>query len=48
MRIFLDGLRHLVLPVTVLVLLDTALISRVMRSSMLESLSKDYITAAKA
>lgn len=46
--IFLDGLRHLVLPVTVLVLLDTALISRVMRSSMLEALSKDYITAAKA
>jgi peptide/nickel transport system permease protein len=46
--IFLDGLRHLVLPVTVLVVLDTALISRVMRSSMLESLGKDYITAAKA
>jgi peptide/nickel transport system permease protein len=46
--ITLDGLRHLVLPVTVLTLLNIALIMRVMRSSMLESLSKDYITAAKA
>lgn len=46
--IFIDGLKHLVLPVTVLTLLDTALITRVMRSTMLESLSKDYVTAAKA
>jgi len=46
--ITLDGIRHLVLPVAVLTLLNIALIMRVMRSSMLESLSKDYITAAKA
>jgi peptide/nickel transport system permease protein len=46
--IFLDGLRHLVLPVTVLVLLNSALLVRVTRSSMLEALGKDYITAAKA
>jgi peptide/nickel transport system permease protein len=46
--IFLDGLRHLVLPVTVLVLLNSALLMRVTRSSMLEALGKDYITAAKA
>ena len=46
--ITLDGLRHLVLPVTVLTMLNIALIMRMMRSSMLESLSKDYITAAKA
>ncbi len=46
--ITLDGLRHLVLPVAVLTLLNIALIMRVMRSSMLEALSKDYITAAKA
>jgi peptide/nickel transport system permease protein len=46
--IFVDGLRHLVLPVTVLVLLNSALLVRVTRSSMLEALGKDYITAAKA
>lgn len=46
--IFLDGLRHLVLPITVLVLINSALLVRVTRSSMLEALGKDYITAAKA
>jgi peptide/nickel transport system permease protein len=46
--IFVDGIRHLVLPVTVLVLLNSALLVRVTRSSMLEALGKDYITAAKA
>jgi peptide/nickel transport system permease protein len=46
--IFLDALRHLVLPVVVLTLIQTALIVRVMRSSMLESLGKGYITAAMA
>jgi len=46
--IFLDGIRHLVLPVTVLTLLNSATLVRVTRSSMLESLGKDYITAAKA
>jgi ABC-type dipeptide/oligopeptide/nickel transport system permease component len=46
--IFLDALRHLVLPVTVLSLLNSAVMVRVTRSSMLEALGKDYITAAKA
>jgi dipeptide transport system permease protein len=46
--IFLDGIRHLVLPVSILTLLNSAVIVRVTRSSMLEALSKDYITAAKA
>jgi peptide/nickel transport system permease protein len=46
--IFLDGLRHLVLPVTVLTLLNSAVMVRVTRSSMLEALGKDYVTAAKA
>jgi peptide/nickel transport system permease protein len=46
--ITLDGLRHLVLPVTVLTIINIALIMRVMRSSMLEALSKDYVTAARA
>jgi peptide/nickel transport system permease protein len=46
--IFIDALRHLVLPVTVLSLLNSALLVRVMRSSMLESLGKGYITGARA
>lgn len=46
--IFFDSLRHLVLPITVLSLLNSAVMVRVTRSSMLESLGKDYITAAKA
>lgn len=46
--IFFDALRHLVLPVTTLVVVIIALIMRVMRSSMLEALSKGYITAARA
>lgn len=46
--IFLDAIRHLVLPVAILTLINSAIIVRVTRSSMLEALSKDYITAAKA
>jgi peptide/nickel transport system permease protein len=46
--IFMDSVRHLVLPITVLTLLNSAVMVRVTRSSMLESLGKDYITAAKA
>ena len=46
--ITLDALRHLVLPVTTLVVVIIALIIRIMRSSMLEALNKGYIIAAKA
>jgi ABC-type dipeptide/oligopeptide/nickel transport system permease component len=46
--ITLDVLRHLVLPVATIVLIDMALLIRVMRSSMLESMGKPYITTAKA
>ncbi len=46
--ITLEAFRHLVLPVIVLITIQIALLIRVMRSSMLESLSKGYITAAKA
>jgi peptide/nickel transport system permease protein len=46
--IFLDALKHLVLPVTVLVLIQSATLIRVTRSSMLEALSKTYIVAARA
>jgi peptide/nickel transport system permease protein len=46
--IFVDAVRHLVLPVSVLSILNSAVMVRVTRSSMLEALGKDYITAAKA
>jgi len=45
---FIDALKHLVLPVTVLVFINTATLVRVARSSMLEALSKTYIIAARA
>jgi len=44
----LDGLRHLVLPVVTLTVIQIALIVRVMRSSMLEALGKGYILSARA
>ena len=46
--IFLDALRHLILPVVTLSYVSWAWILRVMRSSMLEILQKDYITTARA
>ena len=45
--IFIDSVRHLVLPIATLGLLNSAVLVRVVRSSMLEALGKDYITAAK-
>ncbi|MCK4424583.1 ABC transporter permease [Candidatus Bathyarchaeota archaeon] len=44
----LDALQHLVLPVITLVVVQVALIIRVMRSSMLEELSKGYVVTARA
>ena len=46
--VLLDALRHLVLPVMTLAAVSTAFIMRLMRSSMLESLGKGYITSARA
>jgi len=46
--IVVDALKHLVLPTITLVTIQIALILRVMRSSMLESLGKGYITTAKS
>jgi ABC-type dipeptide/oligopeptide/nickel transport system permease component len=45
---FVDALEHLIMPVTVLVFIQTAVLVRVTRSSMLEALGKTYITAARA
>lgn len=43
-----DAIQHIVLPTITLTTIQIALIVRVMRSSMLESLGKGYITAARA
>lgn len=46
--ITLDVLRHMVLPTMTLIIINIALIMRVMRSSMLEALGKGYVMAARA
>jgi peptide/nickel transport system permease protein len=46
--VFIDAARHLVLPVLTLSYLNWALLLRVTRSSMLESLRQDYVTTARA
>jgi len=46
--IALDGLGHLVLPVMTYVIVVVALNMRVMRSGMIEELSKDYVITARA
>lgn len=46
--VFLDALRHLFLPALTLAYVDWALILRVARSSMLEAIRQDYVTAARA
>jgi peptide/nickel transport system permease protein len=46
--IFLDALRHLLLPALTLAYINWALILRVTRSSMLDVIRQDYITVARA
>jgi dipeptide transport system permease protein len=47
-NVFVDALYHIALPTINLIILDSALIMRLMRSSMLESLGQDYIRTALA
>lgn len=47
-EITLDALAHLVLPVMTYVIVVVALNMRVMRSGMIEELSKDYVITARA
>jgi len=47
-QVFGDSLRHLILPVITLTVVNIAFIMRLMRSSMLESLGKGYILTARA
>src|SRR5919201_544945 len=44
----LDLLKHLVMPVLVLALVEVAVISRFMRSAMLDVLSQDFLRTARA
>jgi dipeptide transport system permease protein len=46
--VFVDALRHIVLPTLTLVTVQVALLMRVMRSSMLEALGQGYVLAARA
>jgi peptide/nickel transport system permease protein len=46
--IFLDALRHIILPAITLAYLNGALILRITRTSMLEVLRQDYVNTARA
>jgi peptide/nickel transport system permease protein len=46
--LFLDRLRHLVLPATTLVLYYVAVFARLSRASMIETLQEDFIRTARA
>jgi peptide/nickel transport system permease protein len=46
--LFLDAVRHLVLPALTLAVAQWALLTRIMRSSLLQVLREDYITTARA
>lgn len=46
--VFLDALRHMVLPILTLSYLNWAVFLRVTRSSMLETLRQEYVTTARA
>ena len=48
LKVFVDAVKHLLGPMLTLMLILSALITRVMRSSMLEIMNKDYITTARA
>ncbi len=46
--LFLDAVRHLILPVLTLTTISSAVILKVMRSSLLEVLQQDYVRTARA
>ncbi len=48
LRVFWDAVRHLVLPGLSLGLAVWALLTRIMRSSMIEALHQDYVTTARS
>jgi ABC-type dipeptide/oligopeptide/nickel transport system permease component len=46
--IFIDGLRHMILPAIALATIPLAIIARITRSSLLDVLGLDYIRTARA
>lgn len=46
--VFVDALRHMVLPILTLSYIQWALLLKITRSSMLEALRQDYVTTARA
>jgi peptide/nickel transport system permease protein len=48
MDVFLDAIRHLILPAMAVGTIPLALIARMTRSSMLDVLGQDYVRAARA
>ena len=42
--IFIDALRHLIMPVTTLMVVEVALLLKITRSAMLEEMRQDYVT----
>lgn len=48
MPAFMDALKHLILPASALAMYSMAIITRMTRSSMLETLQHDYIRTARA
>lgn len=48
LRVLVDALRHLILPVTTLVVSSWALITRITRSSMLNVMKRGYVTTARS
>ncbi len=46
--VFWDALRHMVLPIVTLSVVQSAQIMRVMRSSLLDALGRDYVRTARA
>ncbi len=47
-RLFVDALRHLILPSVTLATIPMAIVARMTRSAMLEVLNKDYVRTARA
>jgi peptide/nickel transport system permease protein len=47
-RAFLDALRHIVLPASILSVISLAMITRVTRAAMLDILHEDYLRTARA
>lgn len=48
LRVFVDALRHLVLPACILSVISLAMVTRVTRAAMLDVLHEDYLRTARA